>query len=358
MPICLDTDRIDSKDALEESAGAWLRIGLINNMPDGALQPTERQFVKLLDSASEGIEVRLSLYALPDVPRTEWGRSRVSRFYSSLETLWNSHLDALIVTGAEPVAPSLTDEPYWRSLTRVIEWAEYNTISSVWSCLAAHAAVLHTDGIQRLRRHNKRFGVFKCNRVSEHLLTSGVSSALQVPHSRWNDIAENDLTKCGYRVLTRTRDGGVDSFAKQGKSLSVFLQGHPEYEANTLLFEYRRDIGRYLRQERATYPEMPEGYFDSEAVKILAAVREKALSNRCEDLLADFPFSSVEEGVTNKWRASGARLYSNWLSYLTEQKQQRAKKARSKRRPHCQSSVGMPLAERKGTLIARRQARS
>jgi homoserine O-succinyltransferase len=357
MPVCLDNDRIHLKDALEESAGPCLRIGLINNMPDGALQATERQFVKLLDSASGGIEVRLSLYALPDVPRTEWGRSRISRFYSSLETLWNSRLDALIVTGTEPVAPSLTDEPYWRSLTKVIEWAEYNTISSVWSCLAAHAAVLHTDGIQRLRLRDKRFGVFRCNRVSEHLLTSGVTSVLQVPHSRWNDIAENDLMNGGYRILTRAGDGGVDSFAKQGKNLAVFLQGHPEYEVNTLLFEYRRDIGRYLRRERGTYPEMPEGYFDSEAVKVLAAVRERALSNRCEELLADFPFSSVEEGIKNKWRASGARLYSNWLSYLTAQKQQRAKKAQSKRRPHCESNVGMPTAESKGILTARRQAR-
>jgi homoserine O-succinyltransferase len=355
MPVCLDTDRINLKDALEESAGSCLRIGLINNMPDGALQATEREFVKLLDSASDGIEVRLSLYALPDIPRTEWGRSRISRFYSSVETLWNSRLDALIVTGTEPVAPSLTDEPYWRTLTKVVEWAEYNTISNVWSCLAAHAAVLHTDGIPRLRLRDKRFGVFKCTRVSEHPLTSGVSSVLHVPHSRWNDIEENDLTNCGYRILTRASDGGVDSFAKQAKSLNVFLQGHPEYEANTLLFEYRRDIGRYLRRERDTYPEMPEGYFDTEAAKVLAVVRGKALSNRCEDLLAEFPFSSVEEEIRNKWRTTGARLYGNWLSYLTAQKQQRAK-TQSKRRPHCESSVGMPPAEA-GTLTARRQAR-
>jgi len=48
-----------------------LNIGLINNMPDGALEATERQFLSLLNSASDGMSIRLSLYSLPDVPRNE-----------------------------------------------------------------------------------------------------------------------------------------------------------------------------------------------------------------------------------------------------------------------------------------------
>ena len=51
---------------------------------------------------------------------------------------------------------------------------------------------------------------------------------------------------------------------KQRESLFVFFQGHPEYDAVTLLLEYRRDVGRYLRRERDTYPPMPQGYFDEE----------------------------------------------------------------------------------------------
>ena len=48
-------------------------------------------------------------------------------------------------------------------------------------------------------------------------------------------------------------------------SLFLFLQGHPEYEAGTLLREYRRDIARFLRGEREHYPAVPQGYFDARA---------------------------------------------------------------------------------------------
>jgi homoserine O-succinyltransferase len=351
MPVSLDTDRSSPELAehavsahFPKSASRCLHIGLINNMPDGALQATERQFVKLLDSASDGIAVRLSLYALPCVPRNDWGRSRISRFYSSVETLWDFPLDGLIVTGAEPVAPHLADEPYWGSLTKVFEWAEQNTLSTICSCLAAHGAVLHLDGITRRRLIEKRSGIFRCTQASDHALTAGAPSILQVPHSRWNDIQESDLTAHGYRILTRAKDGGVDSFAKQRKSLFVFLQGHPEYEANTLLLEYRRDIGRFLRRERDTYPQMPQGYFDREALDALSAMQEQALLNRHEELLADFPIAWLENRIKNRWRSTAAHLYGNWLRHLDAQKRQRSRRA----------SAGRAPAELKKTFARRR----
>ena len=56
-----------------ESDGSGLTIGLVNNMPDAALQATERQFVALLGAAADGLTVRLARYALPGIPRTDWG---------------------------------------------------------------------------------------------------------------------------------------------------------------------------------------------------------------------------------------------------------------------------------------------
>src|ERR1041384_7997627 len=153
MPVYVD--RVPSGYPLLKHA--QVDIGVINNMPDGALRPTERQFLSLLDSAADGLSVRLTFYALPDVPRSDSGRLHISSSYSSIESLWDRHPDGLIVTGAEPRTPNLTDEPYWTSLTRVVEWAEQNTYSAIWSCLAAHAAILHTDGIKRRRLDDKRF---------------------------------------------------------------------------------------------------------------------------------------------------------------------------------------------------------
>jgi homoserine O-succinyltransferase len=149
---------------------------------------------------------------------------------------------------------------------------------------------------------------------------------LQMPHSRLNEIPEEALLACGYRVLTRSEDAGVDAFVKQRKSLFVFFQGHPEYEAVTLLLEYRRDIGRFLRGERDTYPPMPEGYFDQETVEALNALQAQALSDRREELLATFPTAMAAGKVTNTWRSTAQNLYRNWLVYIRAQKQQLAEK--------------------------------
>ena len=307
-----------------ESDPKCIDIGLINNMPDAALKATEHQFRALLRTAADGIVVRLTFYALPDVPRTDFGRGYVSS-YSSIDELWDSHLDGLIVTGTEPRAQNLMDEPYWGSLTKVFDWADQNTYSTICSCLAAHAALLYMDGIGRHTLDDKRFGVFEFTRVSDHQLTAGAPSRLPMPHSRWNEIPEDALAACGYRVLTRSKDAGVDTFVKQRGSLFVFFQGHPEYEAHSLMLEYRRDIGRFLRGERDTYPPMPQGYFDEDTVNALTAMRERALSDRREEVLADFPTALAAGKVTNTWRATARSLYRNWLAYICAEKGGRLK---------------------------------
>src|SRR5262245_54141818 len=187
-----------------------LTIGLVNNMPDAALESTERRFLELLRAAAGDVLVRLRLYALPDVPRSETGRRHVRTAYVPIDELWSSDLDGLIVTGTEPRAPSLSDEPYWSSLTQVMDWAEHNTVSAVWSCLAAHAAVLHLDGIGRQLLEDKQFGVFDCAVVNEHPLMTGIPGPIRIPHSRWNALPEQALASRGYSILTRSPDAGVD----------------------------------------------------------------------------------------------------------------------------------------------------
>jgi len=304
-----------------ESHPTSIDIGLINNMPDAALDATERQFRALLGAAADGFAVHLTMYTLPEVPRTDFGRKQVAR-YASFDDLWSSHHDGLIVTGTEPLAADLKDEPFWDSLTRVLEWAEDHTYSTVLSCLAAHAGILHLDGIARRPLGDKRFGVFECVRVSDHPLTAEAPPRLQMPHSRWNEIPEEALLACGYRVLTRSDDAGVDAFVKQRKSLFVFFQGHPEYEAVTLLLEYRRDIARYLRKERETYPPMPAGYLDRDIVDALTALRERALTDRREELIAQFPIAEAAGKVTNTWRSTAESLYRNWLRYIRTRREQ------------------------------------
>ena len=298
-----------------------LRIALINNMPDSALEDTEVQFFELLESAAGELPVSLKLYSLPDLPRSEAGEQHLRNFYHGIGELLKSRFDGIIMTGTEPRQADLRDEPYWPGLTEVLEWAERNTASTVLSCLAAHAGVLHSDGIPRHRLSDKQFGVFEYKKAGRHALTDHAGDAMRIPHSRWNEVRADALTACGYEVLTESADAGVDLFVKKKKdSLFVHFQGHPEYSVRTLLKEYRRDIRRFLKRERETYPTMPEGYFDAEAARALADFRRMVESDPCEDLLAEFPEAAVTRALQGTWQASATTVYRNWLQYLVSKR--------------------------------------
>jgi homoserine O-succinyltransferase/O-acetyltransferase len=290
-------------------------IGLVNNMPDAALEQTERQFIGLLNAAAGERRIRLKLFCLPEIVRAGAARERQRMHYAPLDELWASRLDGLIVTGTEPRAPDLRDEPYWRTLAKLIDWAEANTRSTIWSCLGAHAAVLHMDGIGRHPLAGKCFGVFDCVKAARHAILKDVPATLPIPHSRWNELREEELAAAGYTVLTRSPEAGVDMFARQGNSLFLFFHGHPEYEARTLLGEYRRDVRRFLRGERETYPAMPRDYFDEGTEQRLAEFRRRALSDRRETLIEIFPGCS-EQSLQASWRPAAERLMANWLGQL------------------------------------------
>ena len=297
-----------------------IHLGFVNNMPDTALEDTELQFFELLDIASGDVPIFLKLYSLTGVPRTDRGQSHLNQFYSGLDELWNDQLDGVILTGTEPRQPDLQQEPYWSALADVLDWAERNTVSTVLSCLAAHAGVLHSDGIRRSPLSDKRFGVFTSTRVSAHQLTRRAPPQMRFPHSRWNEVQENALTSCGYTVLTKSAQAGVDVFVKQKrKSLFVHFQGHPEYGAQTLLKEYRRDIKRFLRRERESYPTMPYGYFDATSAKLLAEFQQTVLANANEAKLVLFP-EAVVAVLQNSWQSSATCIYRNWLQYVLTRK--------------------------------------
>jgi homoserine O-succinyltransferase len=298
------------------SGAEWIEIGLVNNMPTAAVESTEQQFLDLLGAAAGDSWVRLRFFALPGIPRS----GQLAQSYADATAIGAANLDGLIVTDTEPKAARLPDEPYWPDLTSLLDWARQKTISSVWSCLAAHAAVLHLDGIERAPLPEKCIGVFPCDKLADHPLTEDLPSQLAIPHARWNALSEATLAASGYQVLTRSATAGVDAFMRQEQSLLVFFQGHPEYGAPALASEYRRDIGRFLRREREGYPAMPQHYFDAPTEAALAAFRARAESAPREELMADFP-AAVEPSPS--WQPFATIFYRNWLSYLSAEKQRR-----------------------------------
>jgi homoserine O-succinyltransferase/O-acetyltransferase len=328
MPVAIETASADAAvTSLRErrlrrgsvrERGKRLRIGLVNNMPDAAWSATERQFAGLLDDAAEDFDIRLSLWTLETLDRQEETQRAMAGRYRTVRELRGAERDALIVTGAEPRAPDLRQEPYWRELTALFDWAEARTLSTVLSCLAAHASVLHRDGIVRRRLAAKCSGVFTTELVARHEIVEGFGPANSTPHSRWNGLDEDELAAKGYLTLTRSDRAGVDMFVRDGLSLQVFLQGHPEYDADTLAREYRRDLLRFLRGAASAPPQIPNDYFPPPLAELLAAFAERAAS-MADDPGANFPHQALAM-TSASWRATSVRLFRNWLAAVARRK--------------------------------------
>lgn len=308
-----------SIDSYVRQAGC-IQIAFINNMPDAALEDTELQFFELLDGAAGDTPIRISLYSLPGISRSERGQQHLKNFYLDFDHLWERRYDAVIVTGTEPCSSNLREEPYWPMLANLLDWAERSTFSAVLSCLAAHASALHSDGITRNRLSDKRFGVFDLERTADHDLTHS-TERICFPHSRWNEVQASALKECGYMILTESAEAGVDTFVKTKRnSLFVHFQGHPEYTEMTLLKEYRRDVRRFLRGERQTYPSLPRGYFDVNATKRLMDFQAAALTDPREEVMAAFPENEVARELRNGWHTCAATIYRNWLECMKSRK--------------------------------------
>jgi homoserine O-succinyltransferase/O-acetyltransferase len=232
-----------------------LVIGFVNNSSDRALKSAESQFLRVLAAASDGIELQVKFFTCPEIPRGERPAGDSDCPYANLAELYDTRLDALIVTGTEPQATALPDEPIWGSLTKLVDWAEDQAIPTIWSCLAAHAAVLHLDGMARSPLPEKLSGLFECNVVAkDHKLMAGLPPRWLTPHSRYNGISTEALIASGYEVLSASAEASVDIFLKDGAAPFVFFQGHPEYDGDTLLREYKRDVRRFFARERDEYP--------------------------------------------------------------------------------------------------------
>lgn len=308
-------------------ASAQLLVGLINNMPAAAKHATNEQFTDLLARAAETAQMSIKFFGLENDP---------SQAENTLRHLRQLRPDALIVTGDEPRRIAMADEPLWPCFSRLVDWAAENTISSIWSCMAAHAAVFRLDEIARKRMPHKLSGMYDCIATGAHPLLAKVPTHWLVPHSRHNYVDETELRRKGYEILSRAPRVGADCFAKQvGDSLFVMLQGHPEYAPDSLFREYRRDIRRFLTGESEFYPDMPENYFDKVTARKLAKLRDQAHRSPSTRLLASV-YAVFAAAAIPVHPTPARQLYANWLAYLAQEKANR------------EIAAQWPLADRRG----------
>ena len=291
-----------------------LKIALVNNMPDSALGATERQFAGCLAVASADQPVELSIYALPSVPRGPAGELYRQARCDDYRALFRERYDGVIITGNEPRLADLADEPYWCDLAALFDWAAESTPAILLSCLSSHAWLQHRDGIRRRRLTTKHCGIFPHDLVATgDGFAQGLPARVFLPHSRWNDLDGKELEQAGYHQVYASPTAGAGVFLQRSEAFTLLCQGHPEYDAVSLVKEYRRDVGRYLRRESEVYPTVPAGLFGATTLCRLADFRAEALDDRSERRLTLFPALSPELEPGTDWQPHAVQLFARWL---------------------------------------------
>ena len=197
----LSPERADSQDIRA------LHVGLLNMMPDAALEATERQFFRLVGSSNPITQFHVHPFTLDEIPRSPAAREHIARHYEPFERIDALGLDALIVSGANVTQPDLSAEIFWEPLKRVIDWADEHVTSTLCSCLATHAVMLARHGVRRRRLAEKCWGVFEHEVTRrDHPLVADVNTRMAVPQSRFNAIDRAAFEGAGLHVLVESEE--------------------------------------------------------------------------------------------------------------------------------------------------------
>lgn len=308
----LESSRAQKQDIRE------IHIGLLNMMPDAALEATERQFFRLISESNQIAQFHVHPFTLPELPRGEKATTHVNNYYETFDSIKQDGLDALIITGANVTHPDLSDEDFWQPLIEVVEWSYNNVTSTLCSCLATHAVMQFRYQQKRTRLPNKCWGVFPHEVVDRsHPLVNGINTRFDVPHSRFNQISRDQFDAAGLRVLVESKEAGVHLAVSEDLFRIIYFQGHPEYDINSLLKEYKREVLLFINKQRDDYPPMPENYFTVQVQGILNEFHENLLASiRNQDKPPEFPEDIVRNLLHNTWHDSAEAVINNWIGHV------------------------------------------
>ncbi len=269
-----------------------MHIGLLNMMPDAALEATERQFFRLVGESNQIAQIYIHPFTLPELERSEKTKAYIDKYYEPFEKLQGEGLDALIITGANVSQPDLEQEAFWQPLKKVIDWSWGNVTSTMCSCLATHA-------IMQLRYNQKRaplpngklWGVYKHRVIDRyHPLVRNMNTVFDVPHSRYNTISTQQFVKAGMKPLVESIEAGTHIAVSNDGFRLICMQGHPEYDTISLLKEYTRDLKLYESGELNNKPPYPDNYIDNNDLS--------------------------ENNIENTWTDSARSILASWIGLV------------------------------------------
>ena len=216
-----------------------LRIGIINLMP--RVQHYEPYLLRPLTQAEVPFEpawIRLhsQTYATRDAAHLE-------QCYQSFDQA--GALDGLIVTGAPVEELEFATIPYWPELAHILDLARACALPCLGLCWGGLALAFQL-GVRKTNFEHKLFGVFELRRLEpEHPLFRESDDVFVCPQSRHSGISDAELEAAvsdgRVRALAHSSAAGYSIF-ESADGRSVMHLGHPEYDAERLVYEYGRDL--------------------------------------------------------------------------------------------------------------------
>ncbi len=305
-------------DQAEHQDVRELHVGLLNMMPDKALEATERQFFRLIGESNQIAQFYLHPFTLQEIRRGEAGRRHVDQYYQDFAQIAREGLDALIITGANVTGSDLSAQSFSKPLNEVIDWAYEHVTSTLCSCLATHAVLESRYHQKRNLLKQKCWGVFPhCVTEKKHPLVAGINTRFDVPHSRFNEIHRTQFETAHLRILVESKVAGVHLAVSPDGFRIVFFQGHPEYDAISLLKEYKREIGRYIDGETNDYPPFPERYFSLRARAILKEFSDRIKQAKIQGATPpEFPEHLIVPTLDNTWHDSAEAVINHWIGQV------------------------------------------
>ncbi|MGM9974442.1 MAG: homoserine O-succinyltransferase [Clostridiaceae bacterium] len=260
-----------------------LKILLLNLMPKKI--ETETQIARLLGNSP--LQVELELIHTKSHISANTDEEHLLAFYKTFEDIRNNKYDGMIITGAPVEQMEYEEVEYWQELCEIMEWSKSHVTSTLHICWGAQAALYYHYGIKKQPLKEKLFGVFP-HKVEnkKSILFRGFDDVFNAPHSRHTTIKREEIEKIPeLKILASSEEAGVYAIStKRGRQ--IYIMGHAEYDSDTLLREYQRDV------EKGLSISPPKNYFSEDD-------------------------ESKEPIVT--WRSHGNLLYSNWLNYFVYQ---------------------------------------
>ncbi len=304
-------ETILSEDRAKHQTIRELHIGLLNMMPDSALEATERQFFRLIGHSNQIAQFYVHPFSLSSIKRGKKAAEHIEKYYRTFEEIKLQGLDALIITGANVTEPNLKLASFYGQLREVLDWSYKSVTSTLCSCLATHAVLEFKYDQKRKPIGKKHWGVFPHTVTKRnHPLVKGVNTRFDIPHSRFNEISESQFENSGSVVLAKSSIG-VHLAVSPDLFRIVFFQGHPEYDSVSLLKEYKREVVLYLEKKRRDYPPFPNNYLSLQNQAILMEYQSR-LKNK-EVTIRDFPETLITTTLDNTWHDSASAIINNWI---------------------------------------------